>query len=152
MSDLDKEELRATKNMQSSVESAEMNEEEIIKYLENVIKTIKESDMLFDEPANIRCGLKMEGAIQGLLDLYNKEKEKNKELLENATVTYFNDEELKESVGNYLGVLLKKNIEKDYISKNKIREIIYPTPTNPISYEIQTSDMYRKILQLLEEK
>ena len=55
-----------------------MSEEEIIKYLKNVIKTIQESDMLFDEPANIRCGIKMKGAIQGLLDLYNKEKEKNK--------------------------------------------------------------------------
>lgn len=148
-----------------------LSEEEIIKEVESAIWFMKEDNY------NVNTFVK---AIQGLLDLYkeknkqiqveiegrnilvglnenlkeelNKEKEKNKELLENATVTYFNDEELKESVGNYLGVLLKKNIEKDYISKNKIREIIYPTPTNPISYEIQTSDMYRKILQLLEEK
>ena len=148
-----------------------MSEEETIKQVENAIWFMKEDNY------NVNTFVK---AIQGLLDLYKeknkqiqveiegrnilvglnenlkeelkKEKEKNKELLENATVTYFNDEELKESVGNYLGVLLKKNIEKDYISKNKIREIIYPTPTNPISYEIQTSDMYRKILQLLEEK
>ena len=121
-----------------------MSEEEIIQHFEFIKSGIKEETKFID--------ISILEYFEGLLDLYNKEKEKNKELLENATVTYFNDEELKESVGNYLGVLLKKNIEKDYISKNKIREIIYPTPTNPISYEIQTSDMYRKILQLLEEE
>lgn len=63
-----------------------MNEDETIKYLENVIKTIQESDMLFDEPANIRCGLKMSGAIQGLLDLYQKEKEKNKKSNKENTI------------------------------------------------------------------
>lgn len=69
-----------------------MSEEEIIKYLKNVIKTIQESDMLFDEPANIRCGIKMKGALQGLLDLYNKEKEKNKKakryILEKQSIQY----------------------------------------------------------------
>ena len=59
-----------------------MSEEEIIEYLKNVIKTIQESDMLFNEPVNIRCGLKMEGAIQGLLDLYQKEKQKNEAMQE----------------------------------------------------------------------
>lgn len=87
-----------------------MNEEEIIKYLENVIKTIKESDMLFDEPANIRCGLKMEGAIQGLLDLY---KEKNKQIqveIEGRNILVGLNENLKEE--------LKKEKEK-----NKILEL-----------------------------
>ncbi len=31
------------------------------------------------------------------------------------------NEEEKKAIGNYLGSLLKKNIEKDYISKDKIR-------------------------------
>ena len=75
--------------------------------------------------------------FEGLLDLYNKEKEKNK-ILELAKIPYLE--------GEIMGY------KENTVSKNKIREIIYPTPTNPISYEIQTSDMYRKILQLLEEK
>jgi hypothetical protein len=41
-----------------------MSEEEIIKFLENVIGTIKESDMLFDEPVNIRCGMNMLGTLE----------------------------------------------------------------------------------------
>ena len=142
MSDLDKEELEATRNIGKTADETE-NE------IEKIIQFMLEDNYNISFISSIRSLMAL---YKTYLSLYNKEKEKNKELLENATVTYFNDEELKESVGNYLGVLLKKNIEKDYISKNKIREIIYPTPTNPISYEIQTSDMYRKILQLLEEK
>ena len=53
-----------------------MSEEEIIQYLENVIKTIQESDMLFDEPANIRCGLKMKGALERFIRLIQSRKRK----------------------------------------------------------------------------
>jgi hypothetical protein len=62
--------------------------------------------------------------LNGILDLYNKEKEKNAKLLDEAIVTYFDDEELKKSIANYLEKLLKKNIQKDYISKDKIKEKI----------------------------
>lgn len=41
------------------------------------------------------------------------------------------------------------NAEEDW--KLKVKEIIYPTPENPISLEIQTSEMYKKILNILEE-
>ena len=53
-----------------------LSETEIIQYLENVIKTIQESDMLFDEPANIRCGLKMKGAIERFIRPIPKGKRK----------------------------------------------------------------------------
>ena len=35
--------------------------------------------------------------------------------------------------------------------KDKIKEVIYPTPTNAIPIEIQESELYKKILDLLEE-
>ena len=67
--DLDKEELEATKNMQSSAESAEMNEEEIIIECNKLLITLKKSHI--------------DGKIiQILYDLYEQEKEKNEELEE----------------------------------------------------------------------
>ncbi len=111
---------------------------------EEIIKNIKEMIQWSDHST-----YKM--ALQGLLDLYNKEKAKNKELLENATVTYFNDEELKESVGNYLGVLLKKNIEKDYISKDKIREQIKQIKSEEANIYFKEHVVYF-LQELLEEE
>lgn len=64
MSDLDKE---ATKNLQSSADSAEMNEEKIL----DDINFCLEGEYITPEHYE---------AIQGLLNLYNKEKEKNKSL------------------------------------------------------------------------
>ena len=37
------------------------------------------------------------------------------------------------------------------ISKDKIKEIIYPTPENYVPIEVQTSDMYIKLQELLGE-
>lgn len=89
--------------------------------------------------------LKEHQIILELIDRYkemNKEirnlKEKNKELIQGQVKT--------------LDEILQPELLKKYISKDKIRKIIYPTPTNPISYEIQSSDMYKKLEQLLEEK
>ena len=39
----------------------------------------------------------------------------------------------------------------DRLQKEKEEKIIYPTPENPISIEIQSSEMYRKIEKLLED-
>ena len=38
----------------------------------------------------------------------------------------------------------------DYIDKSKLKEIIYPTPENPISFEVQSSEMYKKLEKLVE--
>lgn len=40
-------------------------------------------------------------------------------------------------------------IENESISKEKIKEIIYPTPENYIPIEVQTSEMYSKLQELL---
>ena len=93
-----------------------MSEEEIIKYLENVIGTIKESDMLFDEPVNIKCGMKMLGALQGLLDLYNQTKKDLKNDIEtrDILVQYFYNtkEDIKNIINNhYPDVAVQKILE-----------------------------------------
>lgn len=40
---------------------------------------------------------------------------------------------------------------KGFISKDKIKEIIYPTSENYIPIEVQQSDMYKKLLKEVEE-
>lgn len=42
-------------------------------------------------------------------------------------------------------------IENESISKEKIKKIIYPTPENYVPIEVQTSDMYSKLQELLEK-
>lgn len=110
-------------------------------------------------------------AIQGLLDLYE---EKNKQIqveIEGRNVLVNLNENLKEELKKekeknkriknstliVVGRRNGKNFEQklvleEYIHKDKIKEIIYPTPDNPISFEIQTSAMYKKLEQLLEEE
>ncbi|HCC04019.1 MAG TPA: hypothetical protein DEP51_04085 [Clostridiales bacterium] len=70
-----------------------------------------------------------------------KEKEKNKELYNpsDMILRYFDN---------------KKGMQveiKGFISKDKIKEIIKPTPENGIPIEIQQSDMYKKLLKEVEE-
>lgn len=83
-----------------------MTEEEIIRYLENVDKKHIETNKTII-------------AIEGLLDLYQKEKEKNKELTEmlEHKITYCNEleQDLFENSNNYV-------INKDKI-RQKIEEI-----------------------------
>lgn len=82
-----------------------MTEEEIIDILENVIIFKNTSDKFTDLDLN---------AIQGLLDLYNKQKEKLKAY-----------EIKKENVAFVMRQYGKtNNIIKEYISKDKIREKI----------------------------
>ena len=95
-------------------------------------KELEHQQQVEIEGRNILVGLN-----ENLKEELKKEKEKNK-ILELAKIPYLE--------GEIMGY------KENTVSKDKIKEIIYPTPTNPISYEIQTSDMYRKILQLLEEK
>lgn len=96
---------------------------------EEIIKNIKEMIQWSDHNTYKK-------ALQGLLDLYNKEKEKNEEL------------EVKCKMQEYRISVID---ERELVSKDKIKKIIYPTPTNPIPIEIQTSKLYKKIINLLEE-
>ena len=82
-----------------------MGEEEIMQVLNKVI-TANRFDGLFTDISMII------NAIQGLLDLYNKEKEKYKGIEEGTTIIYINKN------AKYVR---EDKIEKYYISKNKIR-------------------------------
>jgi len=59
-----------------------MSEEEIIKYFKDKEKELKDEISRVEDYVNTGYEEEELQAIQGLLDLYNKEKEKNKELQE----------------------------------------------------------------------
>lgn len=118
-----------------------MSEKEIISRIKQLIYT------LIVNRKYIRVNIeqiKIQEALEGLLDLYNKEKEKNKKLKEllqkKNEYTHDLEKDLFEGCSNYV------------VRKDEIREIIYPTPENPISIEIQSSEMYKRLEELLEEE
>ena len=84
-------------------------------------------------------------AIGELLDLYNKEKEKNKLLKSYSTNLPENVEMILLTKNDF-----EKNISTDYISKDKIREKIkeYKKYDNSINYENEISVLQ----ELLEEE
>ena len=82
-----------------------MNEEEIIKYIENDIEIDTDTASWFEENNETRKQIeKGIEAYKGLLDLYNQEKEKNKELIDT--------------------IAIYKSTLSDYIHKDKIKEKI----------------------------
>lgn len=100
-----------------------MSEEEIIKQVDFITKWISKIGLI-----------KEREAIQGLLDLYNKEKEKNKENIE-ALEEWINGE----------------RISSKCVSKDKIKKILefyaYASADNPD----ETIAFYLDIRRLLEE-
>lgn len=92
-----------------------MSEEEIIEKIKNTIQYDKEHRIvtIYDEKPLFR------DYLQGLLDLYNKEKAKNKEIRQWKYVidTYEDLDKLKE-------LDLIKIKDKEYISKDKIKDKI----------------------------
>ena len=80
-------------------------------------------------------------AIDTILDLYKQEKEKNKNCInpDKARISYFDT---------------KKGMQvviEGFIPKSKLKQILYPTPENPIDLEIQNSKMYEDLLKLIGE-
>ena len=85
-----------------------MSEEEIIKYLESYIQFF--SVLKAPEPQDA----KMMKAVKGIIDLYNKEKEKNKKIKDGILF-----------VGRRNGKdAEQKMILDEYIRKDKIKEIL----------------------------
>ena len=104
-----------------------MSEEEIIKNLEEFLKGPCEICKYCDGAIrNHRT------AIQGLLDLYQKEKEKNKELMKPKYI-----------LNNETGEITK--LDNEFISKDKIRELIDKIFIDGYSYQ----DCIGEILELL---
>jgi argonaute-like protein implicated in RNA metabolism and viral defense len=106
-----------------------MSEKEAIKEIENYLD--------YEGSVSIQ-------AISILYTLYKKEKEKNKKLEEllqkKNEYTHELEKDLFEGCSNYV------------VRKDEIKEIIYPTPENPISIETQSSEMYKRLEELLEEE
>ena len=95
-----------------------MSEEEAIKILENKVEKSKKIEIRNNPMLDIVYEIITENrAIETILDLYNKEKEKNKKYqgIENGTTIIF------KSKAKYVR---EDRIEKYYINKNKIREKI----------------------------
>ena len=96
-----------------------MPENEIIKYIKDEIENETDTYHWFDNLPENETRKQIEESIkahQGLLDLYNKEKEKNKKL-EEYFLKYNADIEKE-----FQGLINHKF--KDYISKDKIRELL----------------------------
>ena len=144
--DLDNDELMATKNMQSSVESAEMNEEKI---LDN-INFCLEGEYITREHYE---------AIQGLLDLYcskteqlntalnslKEEKEKNKELEHQQQV---------EIEGRKILVNLNENLKEELNKekeKNKELEATLKQTQDSWYEDTKIIEEYKKELNLNNE-
>lgn len=131
-----------------------MSEEEIIE----IVNEIKNHQIaVFDPKENIQITRnyfteKQRQALQGLLDLYNKEKEKNKKLeIELEIKKYCKVDELTRDLIYY------KNLAKEYqgncISKDKIRERIKELEKE----NEEKPDSYRQVIiieleNILEEK
>lgn len=126
-----------------------MNEEEkeAIECLELVIDN--ESDIETEDLTN-KC-------IKNILNLIKKQQKKIEKLEDRNKTLEIEFEIKKYCKVNELAsdLIFYKNLARNYqgncISKDKIKEIIYPTPENPISIEIQSSVMYKKIDELLGE-
>lgn len=109
-----------------------MSEEEIIQHFEFIKSGIKEETKFIDISI-LEC-------FEGLLDLYNKEKEKNK-ILELAKIPYLEGEIM----------AYKENT----VSKDKIKEQLIELDNMKVDGEVFTTavNFAKKILQeLLEEK
>ena len=117
-----------------------MSEEEAIATLKGMKDgySFRECELCEDNCTTCKCAELV--AIETMLDLYSKEKEKNKKLMAKIDVTNWHEK-------NCYEILKRK-----YISKDKIKEIVIPTPDNSIPLEIQQSEFYKRILSLLEEK
>ena len=87
-----------------------MSEEEIIKIIQELKDGVERYGFDYTVEETVVINKNEYDAIQGLLDLYNKEKEKNKLLIQ----------------GKFREVADKSSYIKDvYVSKDKLKEIIY---------------------------
>ena len=120
------------------------NEEEII----DIVKEIKRHQVAFYEPKEHKQIVKyyftqeQRDAIQGLLDLYNKEKGLNNELQIRYKIE--NDKYLEEKEKNIQDMIkdieCSNFIKDNYISKNKIKELAKKYEYASVGYDSSTAD------------
>ena len=110
---------------------SELSEEEIIKYIKDEIEVETDALHWFDENSNNATRKQIEESIlahQGILDLYNKEKEKREIAEENHKVLSLDLGQALKDLGlpedTIIADELVLEINKNYISKDKIKELI----------------------------
>jgi hypothetical protein len=121
----------------------ELSEEEILQYLKNKATELKEDISRVEDYVNTGNDEEELDAIQGLLDLYNKQKEE---------IEYYKSELEKES-----SIWTKLEKTDNYISKDKIIDKIHEIGSETqylLTDKGETKQNYaiRKFYELLEEK
>ena len=116
-----------------------MSEEiKAIETLKNIV--IQEYDWWINKGDYAESNVKeANDAIKTILNLIEKQQKEIEELKED------NNHQWKERCKLFFKL-------ENSISKDKIKEIIYLTPKNPISIDIQSSKIYKRLEELLEEE
>lgn len=120
-----------------------MNDIEKIELLEHIAIAYKDDETLNNEFVSPQGRFIKNKELAGDLENLIQENKKLKEHLQK----YYN--------GELFTAKQLKNIEENqrkyFIHKSKLKEIIYPSPENYISLEVQQSDMYKKLKNLVED-
>lgn len=116
--------------------------------MEEDIKMIE--DVLKDKDTKFWIGTQGIQAIEKLIERYKELENANK----NWENMYDEDQEHIVELNNKISNLEWKNetFAKIFRSwRERIKEIIYPSPENPIELEIQNSKMYKELEKLVED-
>lgn len=128
-------------------ENKTIDEVEIWKEILNLIDKLQKENLELKEENTI-----LEGNKIGYKLAMQELKEENEELKNGMRINteiHKRDERIKEL--EEINVCLHETAKEYFISKDKVKEIIYPAPDNMIPLEVQTSDMYMKLKDLVEE-
>lgn len=137
-----------------------MNIEEVINILKKYI-SFSEKECNFPSIWDWNWHMELANDIENLLTAYEEKcEELKKEIQDDLDVrnrwglTLQELEKEKEKNKELTERVLKLESDKfwdNVVSKSKIKQIIYPTPENPISIEVQQSEIYKKLLKEVEE-
>lgn len=140
---------------------SKLSEEEIIKYIKDEIEDETDTYHWFDDNPENKTRKQIEESInahQGLLDLYKKEKEKNKEL---DKIKFIITDKLPPDMKYvcYCNTDFERLFSNDFISKDKIREFknkFIEDSKNEKVFMTQSSQINASLIQfcneLLEER
>ena len=141
MSDLDKEELEATRKMQSSTETAEKTADETENEIEKIIQFMIEDNYNISFISSIRSLMAL---YKTYLSLYNKEKETSHYIQSQLDIA--NAKLIEEKEMNAVQrKMLNDAFDRGWIHKDKIKEL-------QNNYVGQYLKFYEKIQELLEEE
>lgn len=125
-----------------------MSEEELIEKIQDEVELLNIDDRVLEISPKLQKELAKN--IQGLLDLYNKEKEKNK-ILELTKIPYLEGEIMAYKENNAVQrKMLNDAFDRGWIHKDKVREFAL-SESQADTYNFKTISLDR-LLKFLEEK